>query len=694
MSPRPKPRFGVSYPYATYSDLQELLNRPWITRLWTYQEILLATSPVMVCGDRHVPWPEFELSICFLGNIETFSLLQIIHPWVNLILSRERLQKYDLAFRNSLPTALESYGLFVRKVSKAKTGNLDAQSALAILTVLAALDIGSILGMSVPGLFISSIISIIFLFTVAKYRLQHVRGSSDFANEGFTIGLYHRNAKERRDMAFGMWAVLERGGALNLPAPDASLDYPDIYRTFATHISQITQRADLILLAAIQGFDDQPSWVPDWSAHGNNNWAYDVAAIDKSDDFGDRSNLRALSTRPQVSFVFKERDTVLSIRARHVCEVYNCFRFQQANARDPDESVDAIHLDNLRIILELASSRPLFPAGSSRAFVNEAFGFETMTSIATFTNSNLFPFFILETLDLELEETMPQLNKAQFTRWRSFCISNCRKTPAEAMTLLQNAPDIRQIQITMCNLLSSENKTLFYAATAGNKPWTKIFGCGSHGVENGDSIVRFQGVPQRLIVRKIFPSTARGGHAVKLVSPCHESANEHKPTPLETISHGGPTLQGPPTHVSFEAERTYRKNHLAAAFRHWSRKGYVFGFSGHISYRDPEFPKAFWKNPLGVHFGLLRASDMLLVDLDGRIVGGNRSRLANTAGFLIYAAVHMARGDVHAVCHCHSPAGKAWSAVGRRLDMLTQDACKFLGDAHAVRRVRRRRPRG
>ncbi|KAK8015199.1 hypothetical protein PG990_008495 [Apiospora arundinis] len=445
LSPRPKPRFGVNYPYATYSDLQELLNRPWITRLWTYQEILLATSPVMVCGDRHVPWPEFELSLCFLGNIETFSLLQIIHPWVNLILSRERLQKYDLAFRNSPPTALESYGLFVRKVSKAKTGILDAQSALAILTFVAALDIGSILGMSVPGLFISSIITIIFLFTVAKYRLQHVRGSSYFSNESFMIGLYHRNAKERRDMAFGMWAVLERGGALNLPAPDASLSIADIYRTFATHISQITQRADLILLAAIQGFDDQPSWVPDWSAHGNNNWAYDVAAIDKSDEFGDRSNLRALSTRPQVSFVFKERYTVLSIRARHVCEVYNCFRFQQANARDPDESVDAIHLNNLRVILELASSRPVFPAGSSRAFVNEAFGFETMTSIATFTNSNLFPFFILETLDLELEETMPQLNKAQFTRWRSFCISNCRKTPAEAMTLLQNAPDIRQI---------------------------------------------------------------------------------------------------------------------------------------------------------------------------------------------------------------------------------------------------------
>lgn len=168
-------------------------------------------------------------------------------------------------------------------------------------------------------------------------------------------------------------------------------------------------------------------------------------------------------------------------------------------------------------------------------------------------------------------------------------------------------------------------------------------------------------------------------------SSSRTNAKSHKqPRPLETISHGGLTLQGPPRHISFEAERKHRLNHLAAVFRHWSREGYVFGFSGHISYRDPEVTNAFWTNPLGVHFGLLKASDMVLVNLTGEIIGGNRSRPANTAGFLIHAAVHDARGDVHAACHCHSPSGKAWSATGRRLEMLTQDACKFLGDAHAV----------
>lgn len=171
----------------------------------------------------------------------------------------------------------------------------------------------------------------------------------------------------------------------------------------------------------------------------------------------------------------------------------------------------------------------------------------------------------------------------------------------------------------------------------------------------------------------------------KLISAHTEMVSpSEKKIPHETISHGGLTLKGPPFYVSFEADCNHSLNHMAVVFRHWSREGYVFGFSGYISYRDLEFTDAFWTNPLGVHFGPLKPSDMVLMNLDGEIIGGNRSRPANTAGFLIHAAIHRARADVHAACHCHSPAGLAWSAVSRRLDMVTQDARKFVGNAHAM----------
>lgn len=175
---------------------------------------------------------------------------------------------------------------------------------------------------------------------------------------------------------------------------------------------------------------------------------------------------------------------------------------------------------------------------------------------------------------------------------------------------------------------------------------------------------------------QVLPSKALGPHS-KQAAPAAES-------PLAALSHGPLTLPGPPSFPDFASQRKWQLEHLAAAFRHWSRMGYVEGMSGHISVRDPEFTDAFWTNPIGVHFGLLNASDMILVNFDGDIIGGNRSKPPNAAGVLIHGAVHKRWPDVHAVCHCHSIHGKAWSVFGKPLEMLTQDTCKFFGDAQAV----------
>lgn len=145
---------------------------------------------------------------------------------------------------------------------------------------------------------------------------------------------------------------------------------------------------------------------------------------------------------------------------------------------------------------------------------------------------------------------------------------------------------------------------------------------------------------------------------------------------------------GIPTFPNFVSHRTWALNHMTAAFRHWSRSGYVEGMSGHISVRDPEYPHAFWTNPLAVHFGLLKASDMILLsdspDDGEKVLAGNRSRPANAAGWLIHAAIHRKRRDTNAACHAHTRYGKAWSAFGRRLDMINQDVCNFYGEAQAV----------
>ena len=139
-----------------------------------------------------------------------------------------------------------------------------------------------------------------------------------------------------------------------------------------------------------------------------------------------------------------------------------------------------------------------------------------------------------------------------------------------------------------------------------------------------------------------------------------------------------PAIAQPPTFANVEEERRHRKQRLAAAFRLFGQFGFSEGVAGHITVRDPEHPDYFWVNPFGLHFSLIRVSDLILVNHQGEVIEGNRP--VNTAAYAIHSQVHAARPDVVAAAHAHSVYGKSWSSLGRLLDPLTQDACAFYED--------------
>jgi hypothetical protein len=101
---------------------------------------------------------------------------------------------------------------------------------------------------------------------------------------------------------------------------------------------------------------------------------------------------------------------------------------------------------------------------------------------------------------------------------------------------------------------------------------------------------------------------------------------------LADLSRGPNPLTGIPTFSSFDEHRRHIALNMAAVFRNWARVGFTEGISGHISVRDPEFPHLMWMNPIGKHFALLNAGDMLCLDINtGKIVGGNRVRNSTPA---------------------------------------------------------------
>jgi ribulose-5-phosphate 4-epimerase/fuculose-1-phosphate aldolase len=133
-----------------------------------------------------------------------------------------------------------------------------------------------------------------------------------------------------------------------------------------------------------------------------------------------------------------------------------------------------------------------------------------------------------------------------------------------------------------------------------------------------------------------------------------------------------------PQHADTDAERLHGKQRLAAAFRLFGRFGFDEGVAGHITFRDPERGDHFWVNPFRMNFKQVSVSDLVLVNDQGDVVEGGHA--VNRAAFAIHSQVHAARPDVSAAAHAHSVHGKAFSALGKRLDPLTQDACSFYDD--------------
>ncbi|OJJ29771.1 hypothetical protein ASPWEDRAFT_55346 [Aspergillus wentii DTO 134E9] len=143
------------------------------------------------------------------------------------------------------------------------------------------------------------------------------------------------------------------------------------------------------------------------------------------------------------------------------------------------------------------------------------------------------------------------------------------------------------------------------------------------------------------------------------------------------------TFPKPPVFEDKLAEREYLKGRLAAAFRIFGKNGYDEGVAGHITLRDPVDPTTFWVNPFGVAFSLMKASDLILVNHEGKIIDGGPTRLLNAAAFMIHSAIHHARPDVMCAAHSHSLNGRAYCSLGRPLDIISQDACAFHND-HVV----------
>src|SRR5258707_6101996 len=135
---------------------------------------------------------------------------------------------------------------------------------------------------------------------------------------------------------------------------------------------------------------------------------------------------------------------------------------------------------------------------------------------------------------------------------------------------------------------------------------------------------------------------------------------------------GGRVLANAP---ASEDERRTRIE-LAACYRLARREGWDELIYNHISACVPGPEHHFLINPFGLAFEEVTASNLVKVDLDGKIIG-NSPYPINAAGVTIHSAIHAARPEIGCGIHLHTDAGDAHSTPAGRRPSPAQTAMLF-----------------
>jgi ribulose-5-phosphate 4-epimerase/fuculose-1-phosphate aldolase len=123
-----------------------------------------------------------------------------------------------------------------------------------------------------------------------------------------------------------------------------------------------------------------------------------------------------------------------------------------------------------------------------------------------------------------------------------------------------------------------------------------------------------------------------------------------------TISLTKPATDGRPPHID-PAEWELRVQ-LAACYRIFAHLGWVELIFNHITVRLPGPDRHFLINPFGLMYSEVTASNLVRIDIEGRVIGRSDWPV-NPAGFTIHAAIHQGIPDAHCVMHTHTTAGMA-----------------------------------
>ncbi|XXG96802.1 hypothetical protein Hte_003093 [Hypoxylon texense] len=394
--------FNFRLTNAVEHQLVELLSRPWFSRAWTFQEIILASEAVFLCGpaayrldilargveffnepDPIASFSSYERTIAngaripdqdmyhktpYLGYsfpMEGEAFRRALQLWLSI--ERPTTTRNGRQVRKQLPSGQSFndyqkpyanihdfiiwnsvFGLYLN--SLIAHGLLIAPFLLIVVLVVKATE--ALTYALICGL--AAAFALIFMPLLPRRRPRKGYGSSqskeDFVLEGLVQALRQRKAGVPKDRSYALYGILENL-QLKLPQPDYRKSQGLVYHELFINLMRWRPAFVILLIDcghSSEGRDaemaDAPTWVPDWNRLANDGAAMTETFL---------SMKRTINVIPGQSPYFRlnSNSRELVVRGQWVgCHIAYCTDKFEVQSLTPEEAFNNIALLNQPLV--------------------------------------------------------------------------------------------------------------------------------------------------------------------------------------------------------------------------------------------------------------------------------------------------------------------------------------------------------
>lgn len=417
-------RIGLSSGESKFHGLQaecfeDLINRDWTRRIWTYQEVLLSRNPIVICGKAQVHWSRVVLSMLWLNYLGNGVLPTGTQSWIQVAIARKGLMRkmssssYDHSSHGGPSMGASQPPLNSAVARSEEIDPMDNVSCSVYLAFLVRVHRFSVYFAILSFAAFAAVASILFAFSFLSpvpingrrfhtselalalcaclvltglmaiavgvqrvkvwrpiYRKPSKQMRSANNIDGFLEAVITRKCSRPEDKAFGLQAVVSIKAGRQLPPPDMTTSLGNIYQQFTKSLYYATEDLRFLSMAAITeicgevGIYGQPSWVPDWSLAPDVGveWLdpFRVAPARPGGIFlgthSEPMNMHQLLTTKSFCEFQDGSLPKIVIRGYHYCTVADTFKFESTSEKY-DETEHDKHLRNIRSIHTLIQAR-------------------------------------------------------------------------------------------------------------------------------------------------------------------------------------------------------------------------------------------------------------------------------------------------------------------------------------------------